>query len=70
MSEKKEPLLGLALILLSMEKEEADAKKDGFRYVLEGAMKKLGYNQKQVKRYLNEKRNSIELLWQEQNGNN
>ena len=61
--ERERILLGLALILLSEEMEQDGVKRAGFRFVLEGALKKHEIPQREVERYLLENREDLLAQW-------
>jgi len=63
--EKKNPLLGLALIMYSMDKESSTSKAEAFRFVLEGACNKLGYSQDEVRAWLKDNLERVKKIYKE-----
>jgi|GEM_PF-2945875 len=62
---KDDPILGLALILMSIKKEKDPVKKGAFQFVLNGSLEKLDIQEAQVRNYLKSNRKKVEALWRE-----
>ena len=62
---KDDPILGLALILMSIKKEKDPMRKGAFQFVFNGSLEKLGFSETEVRNYLKSNRKAVESLWRQ-----
>jgi len=62
---EKNPLLGLALIMYSMDAEKVSSRAEAFRFVLEGSCTRLGYTIEDVRAWLGENLEMVKTAYRE-----
>jgi len=62
--DRERMLLGLALILLAEEMEQDGVKRAGYKFVLDGALKKRKVTRAEVEEYLLDHRREVVEHWQ------